>query len=102
MPADGGARALSVGDGPLPVALRGRRSVAASLDAIEAFRVTNEAAVRPQPTTPGAPDLAAFVRRSTLDAYATADRLAASRPSVARIHHIPIHDWPLAFESSPG
>ncbi len=84
VPADGGARALSVGDGPLPVALRGRRSVAASLDAIEAFRLMNEAAVRPESTTPGAGDLATFARRSTLDAYATADRLAALAPDVGK------------------
>jgi uncharacterized protein (DUF1501 family) len=84
VPVDGGASALSVGDGPLPVALRGRRSVASSLDAIEAFRLTNEAAVRPQSTIPGAGDLAAFVQRSTLDAYATADRLAALAPDRAK------------------
>ena len=44
----------------------------------------NEAAVRPQSTTAGAGDLAAFVHRSTLDAYATADRLAALAPDVGK------------------
>jgi uncharacterized protein (DUF1501 family) len=80
VPPDGAASALAVGDSPLPVALRGRRSVASSLDAIEVFRVKNEAAVRPQLAMTGAGDLAAFVRRSTLDAYTTADRLAALSP----------------------
>ncbi len=75
---DGGAPgAVFVGGGPMPVALRGRRSAASGLGRPEDFVLAPEA-------KPGAPglgagpkdDLLAFVRRSALDGYATADRLA--------------------------
>jgi len=80
-PADGRASAMYIGNGSVPVAIRGRRSVASSLDTIESFRLMNAAAVRPTPQTPGGgDDLAEFVRRSTLEAYTTADRLAALAP----------------------
>ena len=78
--ADGGAASISVGDGTLPIAIRGRRSVASSLETIEAFRVMNDAAVRPQASAADADGIAAFVRRSELDAYTTADRLASLAP----------------------
>jgi uncharacterized protein (DUF1501 family) len=66
-----------VGTGHLPLALRGRRSVAASLLRPEDFVLAPKA--KPQQTTAGpdaAKDLAAFLARSALDAYATADRVA--------------------------
>jgi uncharacterized protein (DUF1501 family) len=69
--------ALLVGDSQPPVALRGRKSVAAALDRPEEFALAPEMAAAPGPARAG-DDLAAFVRRSTLDAYATADRLAAA------------------------
>jgi uncharacterized protein (DUF1501 family) len=76
--AGGAPGALLVGDSQPPVALRGRRSVAAALNRPEDFALapglTPPAAGQP----PAGDDLAAFVRRSTLDAYATADRLVAS------------------------
>jgi uncharacterized protein (DUF1501 family) len=79
-----GASALLVGSGPPPVALRGRRSVASAIERIEDFSLAAGADPRkalpagarrgsPDPADPD--DLAAFVQRSMLDAYATADRL---------------------------
>jgi uncharacterized protein (DUF1501 family) len=61
----------------MPVALRGRRSVASGLTRPEDFVLAPEAKVVPSGV--GAEpkdDLLAFVRRSALDGYATADRMA--------------------------
>ena len=70
--------ALFVGSGTPPVALRGRRSATASLERIEDF--TLDTAIPSGTPLKGGPEaqdnLAAFVRRSALDAYATADRMA--------------------------
>jgi uncharacterized protein (DUF1501 family) len=71
-----GASALLVGSGPPPVAIRGRRSIASAIERIEDFTLAagadpRKALVQKEP----ADDLAAFVQRSMLDAYATADRL---------------------------
>jgi uncharacterized protein (DUF1501 family) len=65
-----------VGAGQLPLALRGRRSVATSLTRPEDFVLA--AGARPkQAARPDArKDLSAFLARSALDAYATADRMA--------------------------
>jgi uncharacterized protein (DUF1501 family) len=73
-----GASALLVGAGPPPVAIRGRRSTASAIERPEDFSLAAGADPRKAlaPEDP-ADDLAAFVRRSMLDAYATADRLAA-------------------------
>jgi uncharacterized protein (DUF1501 family) len=71
-----GASALLVGAGPPPVAIRGRRSIASAIERMEDF--TLAAGADPRRALAGeepADDLAAFVRRSMLDAYATADRL---------------------------
>jgi uncharacterized protein (DUF1501 family) len=68
--------AVYVGPGLLPVALRGRKSVASAMTRPEDFLLVPEA--RPGQAADGpapANDLAAFVRRSALDAYATADRM---------------------------
>ncbi len=74
----GATAATLIGSGPPPVALRGRRAVAAALEKPEDFTLSAGADPRPViPTTEPADDLTAFVRRSMLDAYATADRLAA-------------------------
>jgi uncharacterized protein (DUF1501 family) len=72
-----GASSLLVGSGAPPVALRGRRSVASAIERLEDFTLAagadpRKALTRDEP----ADDLAAFVRRSMLDAYGTADRLA--------------------------
>jgi uncharacterized protein (DUF1501 family) len=72
----GGPTSLFIGLQPPPAALRGRRSVASALAGLEDFTV--DLGGRPMQTVadPGpGDDLAAFVRRSTLDAYAAADRL---------------------------
>jgi uncharacterized protein (DUF1501 family) len=86
--AEGMEAAMFIGSGPPPSAVRGRRAVASALERIEDF--TLDAAVRRGrdaiADTPG-DDLAAFVRRSTLDAYAGADRigeLARGRDGDAR------------------
>jgi uncharacterized protein (DUF1501 family) len=77
---DGAPGSLLVGDSQPPVALRGRRSVAATLDRPEEFALNPDMVVKSKIASPG-DDLAAFVRRSTLDAYATADRLVAAGKS---------------------
>ena len=70
-----GPAALLVGNDSPPVAIRGRRSVAAALDNLDDMLVNHSS--RPHPAAVPASDesLAAYVRRSTLDALATADRL---------------------------
>jgi uncharacterized protein (DUF1501 family) len=75
--AGSGASALLVGSGPPPVAIRGRRSVASAIERVEDFILN--AGADPRKALAGeepADDLSAFVRRSMLDAYASADRLA--------------------------
>jgi uncharacterized protein (DUF1501 family) len=72
-----GTSSLFIGSGPPPVALRGRRAVASALERVEDFHLSAGADPRralgqEEP----ADELTAFVRRSMLDAYATADRLA--------------------------
>jgi uncharacterized protein (DUF1501 family) len=76
-PAGGVPDAVFVGGGQMPVALRGRRAVASALTRPEDF-VLNPLA-KPKTDSPAKDpksDLAAFVQRSALDAYATADRMA--------------------------
>jgi uncharacterized protein (DUF1501 family) len=77
-PADGSAGAVFVGGGPLPAALRSRRSVASAIARPEDSVLALKGGAGAAAATPGrGDDLAAFVRRSTLDAYATAERMAA-------------------------
>jgi uncharacterized protein (DUF1501 family) len=71
-----GASALLVGSSQPPVAIRGRRSIASAIERMEDFSLAagadpRQALAKDEP----ADDLAAFVQRSMLDAYATADRL---------------------------
>jgi uncharacterized protein (DUF1501 family) len=72
---------LFVGVQAAPAALRGRRSVTTALAGLEDFRLTGEV-VAPEPQGSGttADDLPAFIRRSMLDAYTTADRLKEVAP----------------------
>ena len=74
-PADGSPGATFIGSGAMPAALRSRRSVASALtrpeDSILDLK-TKPAAASPE----RGKDLAAFVQRSTLDAYATSERMA--------------------------
>jgi uncharacterized protein (DUF1501 family) len=70
------ATALLVGSGPPPVAIRGRRSIASAIERPEEFSLITGADPRKAlPREEPADDLSAFVQRSMLDAYATADRL---------------------------
>src|SRR5262249_14405715 len=71
-----GASALLVGAGPPPVAVRGRRATASAIERPADFsRAAGADPRRALAKDEPADDLAAFVRRSMLDAYATADRL---------------------------
>jgi uncharacterized protein (DUF1501 family) len=74
-----GASSLFVGGGPPPVALRGRRALASAIERLDDFTLSSGADPR-KALTKEEPndDLTAFVRRNMLDAYATADRLAAT------------------------
>src|SRR2546422_4806725 len=68
-----GASALLVGSGPPPVAIRGRRASASAIERLEDFSLAagadpRKALGREEP----ADDLAAFVQRGMVDAYATA------------------------------
>jgi hypothetical protein len=65
-----------VGGAHLPAALRGRRCVASTLTRPEDFLIAPEVEVPPGADAPPQEDLAAFVRRATLDACTTADRMA--------------------------
>ncbi|HLJ97324.1 MAG TPA: DUF1501 domain-containing protein [Gemmataceae bacterium] len=68
--------ALLVGSGPPPVAIRGRRCSAAAIDRLEDFAL--DSGIDPRKAlAEGEPadEMAAFVQRSMLDAYTTADRL---------------------------
>ena len=74
---DGSPAAFCVGEVELPVALRARRAVSSGLRRAEDFRLETSARAKAEPAAAGPGDaLAAFVRRSTLDSYATADRIA--------------------------
>lgn len=73
-----GPASLLVGDDALPTALVGRRSVAGSFSRLDELSVQNEAARATVAGAPAADDLEGFIRRSTLDAYATADAVNAA------------------------
>jgi uncharacterized protein (DUF1501 family) len=69
--------AIFVGSYPSPVAVRGRRAAAITLDRTDDFLLGDCAARHSLRREAGDDDeLTAFIRRSTLDAYATADRMA--------------------------
>ena len=66
-----------LGAGPTPAALRGRRALPATLERPEDFALDGKTYPREALAEPSdAADLAAFVRRSALDAYVAADRMA--------------------------
>jgi uncharacterized protein (DUF1501 family) len=76
-PTDGSPAAQFVGTGSMPLALRSRRSVASAIARPEDAVLTLAGGVRSIAGDIGrGSDLAAFVRRSTLDAYATSERMA--------------------------
>jgi uncharacterized protein (DUF1501 family) len=71
-----GPGAIFIGGGPSPVAVRGRRSAAIALGRTEDFLLGDGVARHRLGRETGDDELTAFIRRSTLDAYATADRMA--------------------------
>jgi uncharacterized protein (DUF1501 family) len=73
-----GPGAIYLGSSPSPVAVRGRRSAAITMDRVDEF-LLGDGAMRHslRPEAGDDDELTAFIRRSTLDAYATADRVAA-------------------------
>ncbi len=80
-----GASSTFVGPGSIPAAIRGRRAAASSMERIEDLAL-DPSLVRAKISDDG-DDLLAFVRRSTLDAYTSSDRLteiARDRTSAAR------------------
>ena len=77
-PADGAPSAQFVGSGSMPVALRSRRSVASAITRLEDSLLTLKGNTRADMTDGEyGGDLAAFVRRSTLDAYAASEGVSA-------------------------
>jgi uncharacterized protein (DUF1501 family) len=75
-PADGLPAAVYTGGGELPVALQARRAIASGLTRPEEFVLHLNEAKQTLAAESPANDLAAFVRRSSLDAYNLADRMA--------------------------
>ena len=71
-----GPDSVFVGGAQLPTALRGRKCVASALTRPEDFVLAPEVKAKPGSDAAAQEDLAAFVRRATLDAYTTADRMA--------------------------
>jgi uncharacterized protein (DUF1501 family) len=96
LPVRGSPDSVFIGLQPPPAALRGRRSVTSALAKLEDF--TLELGGQPARTVadPGpGNDLAAFVRRSTLDAYTAADRrsqLVRAKDTGARYPHTGLAD----------
>jgi uncharacterized protein (DUF1501 family) len=74
-PEGGLPAAVYTGGGELPVALQARRAVASGLTRPEEFVLQLGEAKQTLAAEPPADDLAAFVRRSSLDAYCLADRM---------------------------
>ena len=67
---------LLIGTGPTPRALWGRRSIASSFSAIDDLVAQAQRVPTLSDQDPGSGELSEFLRRSTLDAYSTADTLA--------------------------
>jgi uncharacterized protein (DUF1501 family) len=83
-PKTSGPGSVLVGTESLPVALRGRKSVAAALANLDDMVLTGSS--KPAGPAESDPSLLGFVQRSTLDAVVTADRLqqaAKSRPEAS-------------------
>ena len=75
----GGSSAVFVGSGTPPLAIRARRSIASTLESIDdLLPVGKTEPARALASAAQGDGLLAFVRRSTLDAYTSADRLAAA------------------------
>ncbi len=91
---DGSPSMLYVGWESVPPALWGRASAAVAIDRPEDFKLNPEVrADRGASGVPRGDDLAAFVRRSTLDAYASADQMADLVRGHERRAAIPKPHW---------
>jgi uncharacterized protein (DUF1501 family) len=75
-PADGSAGAVFVGGATMPVALRSRRSVSSGVTRLEDAVLELEGGARSVEGESEGGELEAFVRRSTLDAYASSELMA--------------------------
>jgi uncharacterized protein (DUF1501 family) len=75
-PQGGAPASVYVGPGTLPAALRGRKCIASGLTRPEDFLLAPEADPRPAIPAADGDDLAAFVRRTSADAFTAADRMA--------------------------
>lgn len=73
-----GPSSLLVGDDALPVAILGRKAVAGSFSRLDELSVQNDAARAAAAAESAVDGLDDFVRRSALDAYATADAVNAA------------------------
>lgn len=84
-----GTDSVSVGTERLPLALRGRRSIACSVNPNE--NLTLDSPIRPQAvaeTADDAGDVTSFVRRTVLDAYDSAEELSrATRDANAAVNY---------------
>lgn len=89
-PTGGAAGAVYVGRGAVPAALRGRRTTAAAVDRPEDEVLTLRPAAAPAAGPGPGDDLAAFVRRSTLDAYAASERLRGALGADDRADGYPV------------
>jgi uncharacterized protein (DUF1501 family) len=74
VPGGGAPASLFVGTDTPPLAIRGRRSVATALDRLDDLALSRRAVKAPVGSL-DKDDVAAFIRRTTLDAYAADDRL---------------------------
>ena len=76
-PADSAPASLLIGPDSPPPAVRGRRSVSAALDRLDDYALAGKKQQAHQAGAGTDDELGTFLRRSLLDAYATADRLDA-------------------------
>jgi uncharacterized protein (DUF1501 family) len=76
-PSDGAPAALLIGPESPPPAIRGRRCVSAALDRLDDFALADKDKLGVPASSGGDDELGLFLRRSLLDAYATADRFDA-------------------------
>jgi uncharacterized protein (DUF1501 family) len=77
-----GASALLVGRETMPVTLRGRKSVAATLENLNDLRVDDTSTIPAQAASAPGNDLTAYIRRSRSDAFATSERLSKTMQPV--------------------
>lgn len=85
-PQDGSPAALLIGNAQPPIAIRGRRSVAAAINGIDEFTLPDAVSTTKSDPKTSSNDLTSFLQRSSLDALATAERLSefAAKPDAGR------------------